>query len=362
MALVSAFENAEDYNNGARGNSQDLEGSGLNENDAFYLLSPNGKPFNGAVAFYNTIIMSTEDGRLFKLTGSDSTNYAIDEYYPGSAVLGSEGIANIGNDLVFVRSGREVERLSSTERFGDISTDDLSKWIPTSVKLMSDPIVVYDQEKQKIYFFDSGLTGLLVLDKKHFDEGRQDSTGQLSPWILYKTNLPSNFTSKCAVQVRDPLSTKNIKTVFWGDDSGNIYNMNGTSGGGDGGEKNVSTYRKTRIIGELDTINEVMSGIIQYTRKQNTNSTPVELAFNWGDEYHRELVTINLKTSFAIGGAVFFGDGFYWNETDNYWNAGRVVDDQVSSLSFSAPGRGQNFQLEVQITDTDDFSISGILV
>lgn len=364
MALVSAFEDPEDYDNSSRGHAQG--GTGLAASDAFYLLSPDGRPINGAVSFYDTLVLSTAEGRLFKVTGSDATDYQIDEYYPGSSALGDEGIVNTGNDVTFARTGRVVESLVSTDRYGDVSTDDLSKWIPTSVKLMSNPITVYDQEQQKVYLFDDGLSGVLVFDKEFFLSGRSDDTGQLSPWIMYKTNMLNRFSTKCAANIRDPLSTTKTRTVFWGDADGRVYNMNGTLSGGDGGDTSVVTYRKTRIISEMDTVNEVMFGLLEYVRR---SVTPIELIFNWGDEYHRETISFNLKASFGLGSPVFWGGDFYWDartgvddRAHNYWSSGRVVDDQVSTLSFSVPGKGQNFTLEIQISDTDDFRISRISV
>lgn len=357
MILVSAFENAEDYDNATRGETQG--GTGLAASDAFFLLAPDGRPINGAVEFFNTLIISTVEGKLFRLTGSDALDYAFVEFYPGSSSIGDEGFVNTGDDIAYFRKGRAVESVTSTERFGDISTDDLSFWIPTSAKLMSNPIAVYDQEEQKIYFFDSGLGGVLVLDKEFLGFGKSDDSGRLSPWSLYKTLMSNGFVTKCAVAIRDPLATDKTKTVFWGDSSGNVYNMNGTVGGGDGGSAAVSMRRKTRIIDSLDTQNELMLGRLEYERNAAVN---VELVFNWSDEYHRELVSFDLKDSFGLGDAIFWGGDIYWNETDNYWSASAVADDQVSTLGFSTPGKGSAFFLEIQISNVNDYSISRLYV
>lgn len=354
MVLASAFEDAEDYDNATRG-----ESAGLAANDAFFVLSPDLHAINAAVKFYNTLILSTEEGRLFKLVGSDATDYAFEEYYPGSAVQGDEGIVNTGDDLVFFRRGKAVESLLSTDKFGDVSTDDLSFWIPDTAKLLSNPIVVYDQEQQKVYFFDSGLGGVLVLDKEFLLSGKGDETGQLSPWTVYKTLMSNAFATKCAVQLRDPLATDKKKTVLWGDATGQVFNMNGTAGGGDAGGASVALYRKSKIITAPDTANELMLGRLEYKRNA---AVTVELTFNWLDEYHREAVSFDLKETFGVGGAVFWSGEFYWNETDNYWSSGRVVDDQISTLGFSVPGKGSGFVLEISISDVDTYEISRVYV
>ena len=356
MILVSAFENAEDYDNSVRGSAQGGAGTA---SDAFFLLAPDGRPINGAVEFFDTLVISTANGKLFRLIGDDAETYNFKEYYPGSSAEGDEGIVNIGNDLVFFRHGKAIESLIATDRFGDVSTDDLSRWIPTSVKLLSNPISVYDSETQLVYFFDSGVDGVLVLDKEHLLLQLSDETGQWSPWSLFKTNLANNLVTKCAVQLRDPLSTTKDKTVFWGDASGNIYNMNGTLGGGDGGTESVSLRRRTRHVRSFNTRDELTIGRVEYVRRA---LTPIELVFNWADEYSRSIISFDLKASFAIGGALFWGGDYYWNETDNYWGAGSVADDQLSTLGFSVAGKGSGFYLEIQISDTDDYRIARIYV
>ncbi len=361
LILVSAFDDAEDYDNATRAGD-----GGLAANDAFFLTTPDNRPINGAVEFFGIIILSTEEGKLFKLVGDDATNYAFDEYYPGSSVQGAEGLVNVGDDVVFFRRGREGESIRSTEKFGDVSTDDLSFWIPNIVKTISDPILAYDQEQQKIYFFDSSLEGVLVLDKNFLLSDRRSSAvqlgkrsggAQLSPWTLYTTLMDNKFSTKCAVELRDPLSLTKAKTVFWGDDSGQIFNMNGNSAG-DAGSFNINMRRQSKILTDLDTQNELMYGLVEYRRRARVD---MELVFNWLDEYHRETVVIPLKPSFGID-APFWGEPDKYWAGDIYWSAGRVVSDQISILAFSVPGRGSGFFLEIQVSDTGNYIVSRIVV
>lgn len=365
MILVSAYEDAEDYDNATRGTAQ---GGTATANDAFFILSPDGRPINGAVEFFDVIIFSTDEGKLFKIVGDDAENYSVDEFYPGSSAQGEEAIVNIGNDVVYFRRGKSVESLSSTDRFGDVTTDDLSFWIPTSVESLCSPIAVYDSEKQRVYFFCDDLGGVLVLDKAMLLSGKQGDKDRLSPWTSYTTTMANEFSTKCAVEIRDPLSTSKQKTVFWGDDAGQVFNMNGTAGAGDAGSASINVVRKTKVITELDTNNELMVGRVEYVR---TSNVTLEMVFNWGDEYHREAVRIPLKASFGLGGANFFGGDLYWNDgvgdlpdlsTSKFWNTGRVVGDQLSSMGFSAPGKGSGFIVEFQVSGVDDYEISRIVV
>ncbi len=362
MVLVSEYEQSEIYDNDTRGSGQ---GTGTaTGNDAFYLLAPDGRPINGAVGFFDTIIFSTEEGKLFRIDGNDAENYTINEFYPGSSAEGEESLVNIGNDIIYFRRGKVVESLSATQRYGDVATDDISRWIPTSAQNLCEPRMVYDEERQRIYFFCDTLGGVLVLDKTFLLSGKADANGQrLSPWSKYTSTMANEFATKCAVSVRTPGSTTKARTVLWGDDSGNIYDMNGTIGQGDADTDNINLVRKSKVISETDSNNELVIGRVEYKRVSNVD---FQMAFNWADEYHREVVTVPLKASFGLQGANFFGGEIYWSQTtpndEIHWNAGRVADDQISSLGFSVPGKGSAFILQIEVSETDNYLVSRIVL
>ncbi len=368
MILVSAYEDAEDYDNLTRGTAQDPTSSPA-ANDAFYILSPDGRPINGAVEFFDTIIFSTEEGKLFRIDGNDATNYTVNEFYPGSSAEGEEALVNTGNDIIYFRRGKVVESLAATQKYGDVATDDLSVWIPDTIQTICTPRTVYDEENQRIYFFCDNAGGVLVLDKTFLLIGKTDGEGRrLSPWSFYSSTMANELATQCAILVRTPGSTTKKKTVIWGDDSGNIYDVNGTIGNGDGGSDNVNVVRKTKVISDVDTNNELMIGRVEYKR---ISDVTFEMTFNWADEYHQETVEVPLKASFGLGGANFWGGDIWWNQgvgdlpdlsTSIFWNEGRVVDDQISSLGFSAPGKGSAFILEVQVTGTEDFLVSRVVL
>ncbi len=101
-----------------------------------------------------------------------------------------------------------------------------------------------------------------------------------------------------------------------------------------------------------------MYGIVEYRRRAEVN---LELVFNWLDEYNRETVNIPLKPSFGID-AAFWGEPEKWWAGEVYWAGGRVVSDQISFLTFSVPGRGSGFFLEMQVSDTGNYVVSRIVV
>ena len=197
LMVASEFENVESYDTTKR--AQDS--SFTTGNEAFYMLTPDLKAINGVVLFNKQLIISTSEGRLFILTGSDSTTYAFAEFYPKSSAVGNESIANIGNDVMYMRAGGNIETLTATLTSGDISVDDVSRWIPDTVKDLTGAIAIYDQKNQKVLFF----TGSKVL--VFFKDLYYNPNFQFSPWSVYKTSLSFGFSTKAVKYLRVPGGT-----------------------------------------------------------------------------------------------------------------------------------------------------------
>lgn len=343
MMVASEFENIQSFDTASR-----VQDAGFSTgNEAFYMLSKDLKPINGVAVFNNNLIISTEDGRVFRLTGSDSQDYAWVDYYAGSAATGTETMANIGNDVVFMRQGGNIETLLDTDRSGDVETDDLSRWIPTTVKDLTDAITIYDQSNQKVFFFVSNQ--VLVFYKNCY----YGYAGKLSPWSIYKTLLTDSFNTDAARYMLRPGET--TRSVYFGDSSGNIYDMNG-SGDGDGGTEDIQTLRKLNIMYDLPTEQEVIYGNVQYRRLGECELT---LDFDWSDAYNVSNSIMVLKgpplseTAGYFGGSAYFGGEFYFNEGFKY-------AIKVSHKNFSPTGRGKSFIMSAYLETKVRFKIDHI--
>ena len=88
LIAASKFEDIENFDTSSRGKSQDSS-STVTGSDPFILLTPDLRPINGVALFFDEIIISTEGGALYRLTGSDPTDYNFVDYYNGSAATGS---------------------------------------------------------------------------------------------------------------------------------------------------------------------------------------------------------------------------------------------------------------------------------
>lgn len=341
LMVASAFENPESYDTSARAPFATSTPTG---NEAFYMLTPDLRPINGVTVFYNQLIISTDRGRLYKLTGSDANDFQWTPFYQGSAAIGNETMVNIGNDVAFMKEGGAIDLLSATEQFGDVRADDASRWIPNSVQSLTDGIAAYDQFRQKVYWFVENDAGGKVLTLFKDRMG-----GELSPWSVYTTDHASDFVTSAVRYMRKPGTTDYY--TFFGDSTGKIFYMPGTGEGDGETETAVRTIRKTRLL-EADGVNNIALGIIQYRRLAEVSMT---LTLDWGEDYSESDATVTLKGPTVESGA-YFGGNFYFGG-DVYFNQGFTFEDKPSRRSFSHIGFGDTFTLELSADTVKTFQV-----
>lgn len=350
LCVASAYENPESYDTTKR--AQDSSFSTGNE--AFYMTTPDLLPINGVVLFFNTLIVSTENGRLWKLTGVDSTDFAWTPFYSGSSAAGTgvnvEAMINIGNDIAYMKSDGIIESLAASDTYGDVNADDLSRWIPDTVEGLSSCITAYDQARQKVYFF-AGSNKVLVLFKDLL-------ATDLSPWSLYKTNHTSSFSTRAAIYMRQPGGSNYY--VYWGDSSGRIFQMDGT-GTGDPSSTNIDSNRKSKFIEMFEdkygnpVIPEYMTvrGRVFYRRVADAD---LLMDFEWADDYAINRCTVPLDGPSTGDGAIYWGGSGYWGGLF-YWNVGFQFSQRVSTKGFSPVGRGPGFHVSTTLQTTQVFDI-----
>lgn len=346
LMVASAFENPTSYSTAIRAGSS----SASTGNEAFYMLTPDLRPINGACLFHGNLVISTEGGAIYKLTGSDARDFKWVDFFAGSQVVGDEGMVNMGNDVAYMRKGGNIERLLAVENSGDVSTDDLSRWIPDTVRDLASAIAVYDQTNQKVLFFVTDK--ILVFFKDIFyggavapNDDNRANRAALSPWSVYRTQYADAALSsiKAAKYMRRPGTSE--YTVYFGDASGRLLDVNG-EGDGDIGSVDIVTQRKTRFLDERDGIDfqaHILRGEIEYRR---TTECSISLTFEYGDSYRTSDVSITLKGPPSgsgvgyFGGAAYFGGAFYFSQAFSF-------SDNVSHQRFSPAGRGSGATLTV---------------
>lgn len=334
LMVASAFEDPTSYNTTVRA-SVDSFSTGR---EAFYMLTPDLKSINGVAVFQDQLIISTEAGKIFKLSGSSAQDFAWDELYAGSSATGDESMVNAGNDVLYMRKGGVIESLVSTNRFGDVATDDLSKWIPDTVQNLTSALSVYDQTTQRVLFFVAGK--VLVFFKDIHQEGIAGV--RVSPWSIYRTQHASSFNTAAAKFMRRPGTTE--LSVYWGDSAGRVFDLNGEGTGGDAGSEDIMVLRTSRLIDEQVVApwpynKKTVEGEIQYLR---INECQVTVAFDWVAEYTQSTCTVTLKGPPIGDSAPFFGGPVYFGGT-SYFGQGFEFADKVSHRHFAPTGKGPGF-------------------
>lgn len=343
LMVASAFENPTSYDTAARAPSVTSFATG---NEAFYMLTPDLRPINGVSVIHDQLVISTEKGRLYKLTGSDANDYAWNPFYLGSAAIGSETMVNIGNDLAYMKEGGGIDLLSSTQSFGDVRADDLSRWIHRSVGGNTDGIAVYDQIRQKVYWFTQKTVGaagtVFVLFKDLMGAG-------LSPWSIYSTDHDSRFLTSAAKYMRKPGTTDSF--VFWGDDSGHVFYMEGESDGDGETATEIATYRTSKLL-EANGFTNVLVGSVRYRR---FNIVPLSITVSWAEDLSESTASLTLAGQTTLDVAVW-GGGSYWGG-GAYWGSDVVALRKPSSKSFSNVGIGTAFTVQISSTTNKQFHI-----
>jgi len=355
LMVASAFENPQSYDTTQRATSGTFS-TGL---EAFYMLTPDLRPINGAIkTVAGDLVISTTEGSLFKLSGTSATNYKWDNFYPSSNAVGTESMVSTGNDVMYMRKGGNIESLLATQKYGDVESDDISRWIFSTVSGLTAAKAVYDNRKQKVYFFVMNKVLVLFKDLLYGGvlAGETGEKKQLSPWSVYRTLHSTNFSTSAAKFMRAPGTT--TMNVYFGGSGGQIFNMNGT-GSGDGGSSNIQVLRKTRFLDKrdgIDFLRHITRGNVQY-RRLRAISLSIEL--DWGDEYNTSTASITLKgvpssdIGAYYGGSAYYGGAFYYN-------AGFTFANKISHQNFSMVGRGPGCTMTLSTLDSVDYQVDNI--
>lgn len=357
LMVASAFEDPTSYDTTKRA----VSGTFVTGSEAFYMLTPDLKPINGvALTLSGDLVVSTEKGRIFKLTGTGPLDYKWTDFYAQSGAVGTEAMVSGGNDIFYLRQGGAIESLQATQNYGDVAADDVSRWIPETVRNLSSGIAVYDQQNQKVLWFLSGK--VLALYKDIYYGGavvdEQGQKAKLSPWSVYKTSHSSGFVTSAARYLRLPGTS--TYSVLFGDSTGRIYDLNGDGTGGDGGSTDITVNRVTRFLSGESGVNYIRKIPRIRVRYERTYECTVNLSIAWGDEYNTSSAAITLKGENPNGAApAYFGGSFYFGGA-SYFNVGDGVSGFKSHINTSIVGRGDVITQTVSSTNKIRYHIDHI--
>lgn len=319
----------------------DRPSSSLSESDPFFLLTPDLKPLNGFIEAFRTLILSSEKGRLFNLTGESAQDFLLEDFFPGSFASGEESLCYVGSDIVYGRQGR-LESVKDLDRFGDSEADDLTRQIADMVRAYTGWQVVYNSRLNRVYAFPTGQSEVWVINTAM-------RGGEFSPWMRWTTNHALAFQPTFVMSMLDPAD--GLEYTFMGDASGNVYRLEGTGTAGDSGTTNIAVEYLTKLfVTPLDMQAYGVEGWIKY-RKDRPNT--VRLIFEYaGENIFNEVVEVTIPE--AEQGAFYGGEDYYGAV---YYGS---VTGKLSRRKFNVPGQGNEFQVRIEVEGVNEFAITEI--
>ncbi len=328
-----------DYNNLSTGTKPS---SALGDDDPFWLLTPDLKPINGLLEAFGLVVLSSQRGNIFKISGASAKDFAILPLYPRSGAVGDESLTYVGNDIAYGRQGA-IELLSRTDKFADVELDDVSLKIADQVLTVDSWCSVFNSRLKRSYWFGDN-SDAWVLFKSVLD------AGEVSPWVKFESTL---FPPTATMELLDPRASNLNEAIFFGDTSGNVYRMEGSGAGGDGGSADITTRFKSKLFTvplDLEAYN--VTGWLKYHKG---DARDIKISLLWaGQSVVTETFTESLE---ADGSGWFFGGDFYWGG-DIYW--GTSSFDRLIKRPITIPGQSSEFQVEVESTGKTDFRINEI--
>lgn len=324
----------------------DKPSSALGDDAAFFLTTPDLRPINGFDQAFGKSLVSTQKGQLFELTGSSAQDFAFSEFYFGSAVSGEEALVNIGNDIMMGLPSR-IESLSGVDNFGDVESNDLSRFIAPSLKRSSEWLLAYDRSRQDVYCIPNNSAVIWVFKKSAFD-----LNSIVSPWLLWDLDPILNLSKFTTVQtIIGPDGENDV--VVAGTDDGRLIRLNG-DGVKDLGTAPITMERTTGLIrGPMPQVADI-TGWINYRKKF---ATQITLTFMFGGLHEfDQSMTIDLPgTDCPIP---VYGGNFYYNGA-NYYSSG--FSGRISRTEDPRPaGQSNHFQVKISHTGSQDIQIEEI--
>lgn len=330
--------------------------SSLGVGDAFFLPMPNLKPVNSLITgIGQEIIVGTYLGDFYRLTGVDSKDYALNEFYASISSEPDEGAAFVGNDILFSRHGA-IDSMSGVERFGNIETDDISQWLRPLVENIESFTLVYNHRLKKLYAFPKGGGKVYVLHKSFIDEQHShrllgtipQGQGLLSPWSVWDTDHGFAFNPTMVMRLKDP--NDGLEYIYMGAADGTLYRLDAPSVGADPGSNDINCQRLSGVIRIPPARAYSLNGWVLH---RQLFSHTITLKFEYGGEQlFDKTVTVTMDAASnapVFGGSVYFGGSTYFNSS---FNGGRL-----QRRKFSPPGVAENIQVRVTVDGAKDFFI-----
>jgi hypothetical protein len=242
---------------------------------------------------------------------------------------------------MYARTG-VIESLASTNRFGDVESDDLSLKIENLVDSFDNWVIAYNQRVHRVYCLPENQSQLWVYHLSLVGS-------ELSPWVKWTTQHNSSFNPTAMMTCLDPQD--GLQKVYFGDSAGNVYALEG-EGEGDAGSTDITVERLSGLL--TVPAGAQMFQLEGWLRYRKNEEATVSLTFEFaGKSAFNETITINLPDveSAVYGGAYYYGGDTYY---------GAAFAQRLTLQEFLVPGQAESVQVRVSVTGRTDIELNEI--
>lgn len=327
----------------------DRPSSGLSEADAFYLPMQDQRAINGLVSAFGQVVISTQQGQIWILSGESAKDFFIDSLFKDSAAQGDEAVINTQNDVLYGRAGK-IESLVGTLNYGNVISDDVTRDISDLVSDVTSWTGVYNPRTYRGYFWPEGAQYLLAYHQQVYDSRRRSIQDRgISPWSKWMTDYgDGNFRQTAAALLRRP--SDGLDLVYFGDQEGRLFVLEGSSGEDGGSAAVTARWRSGLISLPLGKSASEVKVVLWYA-KQFAASVTVRALWSGETAYDDERPI----TVLALTGGSFYGGGTYYGggTSGGYYGVefvGRLIYQQTKFA-----GRNGSLQIEIEAESSSGF-------
>jgi hypothetical protein len=346
--FVKAFQNHMFYAGAA--NSQEVLFSAPFVEDDFNTADGAGS-FNvdsevvGLKVFRNELFVFCAD-RIYKLTGTSSTNFSVQEVTRNIGCRDGGSIQEIGGDVIFLAPDG-LRTIAGTARIGDVELGSISRQIQARIDEITlnrvSSLVIRDKSQYRLFYPETngaqgsskGVIGVLKANV---------NTGQIGFEFSDMIGIKPSCTDSDFISA--------VETQVFGGYDGYIYKMEtgNTFANGTTDTTIIATYRSPDMVMGDPGLRKYMQRVnLNYEGEGTTVDAELAVRYNYDDSNTPQPNSISIQSA---GGAALYGTSLYGSGL--YGASGTPLIRQTVE--------GSGFAVALKIDDrnqADSFSVKG---
>ena len=299
----------------------------------------------GMKVFRNELIIFCED-RIYKLTGTSSSNFAVEEVTRNIGCRDGGSIQEIGGDVIFLAPDG-LRTIAGTARIGDVELGSISRQIQSRIDDIGlnriTSLVIRDKSQYRLFYPTTsqaqgsakGIIGVLKTNP---------NTGQIGFEYSDMVGIKPSCTDS------DFISS--VETQVFGGYDGYIYKMEtgNTYANGNTNETILAIFRSPDMVMGDPGIRKHMQRVnLNYQGEGTTVTADLAIRYDYDDQNSPQPEKISITSG---GGAAVYGVALY--------NAANYDASGIPLIRQSVEGSGFSVALKIDDQNSSDaFSIKG---